>query len=70
MIISNTNHIYESEARKALLKLYEDYCPVIGYKICSSDDQTTLVYVPKDKQQVEEDLMSSFQYKQVKCYIR
>ncbi|CAF0736260.1 unnamed protein product [Rotaria sp. Silwood1] len=64
LIISNKNIINESKARQALIKLYQDYCPVLGYKICPSDDQTTLVYKSKDKQDAEQDLMSNFKYEQ------
>jgi hypothetical protein len=65
LIISNTNKINESKARQALIELYHDYCPVLGYKICPSDDQTTLVFKLKDEQQTEQDLMSNFKYEQV-----
>ncbi|CAF1338464.1 unnamed protein product [Rotaria magnacalcarata] len=64
LIISNAHKINELTARQALVKLYQDYCPVLGYKICPSDDQTTLVYVSKDEQQAEQDLMSNFKYQQ------
>lgn len=65
LIISKTKQIIESKARQALIQLYHDYCPVLGYKICPSDDQTTLVYKSKDEQQAEQDLMSNFKYQQV-----
>jgi len=65
LITSNTNKINESKARQVLIKLYHDYCPVLGYKICPSDDQTTLVYKSKDEQHAEQDLMSNFKYEQV-----
>ncbi|CAF0756229.1 unnamed protein product [Rotaria sordida] len=64
LIISNKNIINESKARQALIKLYQDYCPVLGYKICPSDDQTTLVYKLKDEEHAEQDLMSNFRYEQ------
>jgi hypothetical protein len=65
LITSNANKIPETKARQALIKLYHDYCPVLGYKICPSDDQTTLVYKSKDEQHAEKDLMSNFKYEQV-----
>jgi hypothetical protein len=65
LIISNTNKIDESKARQALIELYHDYCPVLGYKICPSDDQTTLVFKSKVQYNAEEDLMSNFKYEQV-----
>jgi len=65
LITSNTNKITESKGRQALIELYHDYCPVLGYKICPSDDQTTLVYKSKNEQNTEQDLMSNFKYKQV-----
>jgi hypothetical protein len=65
LITSNTNKITESKAQQALIELYHDYCPVLGYKICPSDDQTTLVYKSKNEQNTEQDLMSNFKYEQV-----
>jgi hypothetical protein len=65
LIISKTNRINESKGRQALIELYHDYCPALGYKICPSDDQTTLVFKSKDQYNAEEDLMSNFKYKQV-----
>lgn len=66
IILSNTNHITESKARQALIQLYHDYCPVLGYTVCSSDDQTTLVYKSKDRHLAEEHLMLNFKYEKVK----
>ncbi|UJR33688.1 hypothetical protein I4U23_021117 [Adineta vaga] len=64
MITNDKLEIDESTARSALIKLYHDYYPVLGYEICPSDDQTTLVYKSKDVQQAEQDLMSNFKYEQ------
>lgn len=65
LIISKERKIDPLKARQALITLYQDYCSILGYQICSSDDRTTLVFKSKDPQQVEEDLMSHFQYQQV-----
>lgn len=68
LILSNTKQIPESKARQALIQLYEDYCPVLGYTVSSSDDQTTLVYKSKDKHIAEEHLMLNFKYEKVIFY--
>jgi hypothetical protein len=70
LIISNRIQINEEKARQALIKLYQDYYPVLGYRICSSDDQTTLVYQSKNEQQTEEDLISNFKYEKVNTNIK
>ena len=65
LIISKEKKIDQSKARQALITLYQDYCSILGYQICPSDDRTTLVFKSKDAHQAEEDLMSHFQYQQV-----
>ena len=70
LIISNTNKINETKARQALIKLYRDHCPVLGYKISSSTDRTTLVYQSKDRQHAEKDLMSNLKYEEVNIRTR
>ncbi|CAF0792582.1 unnamed protein product [Adineta steineri] len=64
IITKNTNIINESQARSSLIKLYHDYYPVLGYEICPSDDETTLVYKSKNEQHAEQDLMLNFKYEQ------
>ena len=65
LIIAKEKKIDQSKARHALITLYQDYCSILGYQICPSDDHTTLVFKSKDPHQAEEDLMSHFQYQQV-----
>lgn len=65
LILSKEVRIDEIKAREALLELYEDYCPVLGYEVCPSDDRTTLVYKAKEKERAEEDLLTNFRYEQV-----
>ena len=47
------------------LQLYEDYCPLLGYEVGPSDDQTTLCYKAKEKERAEEDLLTNFRYEEV-----
>lgn len=68
LILSEERKIEESTARQALITFYQDYCPILGYQICPSDDRTTLVFKSKDPQQAEDDLMSHFQYQQVTLF--
>lgn len=65
LVTSNMTKISESKARQALIEFYQDYCPVLGYRISPSDDKTTLFYKSKDKQDAEQDLMTSFKYERV-----
>ena len=65
LVLSKEIHIDEMKAREALLQLYEDFCPLLGYEVCSSDNQTTLFYKAKEKERAEEDLLTNFRYEQV-----
>ena len=42
LVLAEKVRIDESKARDALLQLYEDYCPLLGYEVGPSNDQTTL----------------------------
>ena len=66
MILSKEIRIDQVTARNALLKLYLNHVPVLGYEISPSDDGKTLVYKSKQIERAQNDLMLCFRYEQVK----